>query len=345
MEKGRKDFDYDRKLKEYAHQTGEIRKGVGMAVFWYNTGVWPISLETSACRMVLNQDGSIQVQVGETEIGQGADTAFAQMAAETLGIPFEMVHVVSSQDTDVTPFSTGAYASRQTYMAGFSIRQTGELLKEKIIETAHELTRQMKENLDIINGNIVRVTDGEVLMTLGELATEKLYSLTNNGHLTAESSYQIKNNAYSFGCTFAEVEVDIPGCRVEVKDILNVHDCGKVINPALAEAQVHGGMSMAIGYALSEKLLFDEKTGRPLNNNLLDYKLSTFMDHPDLKAEFIENPEPTSAFGTKALGEPPTCSPAPAIRNAVLQAVGVALNEIPMRPHLLFEEFKKAGLI
>ena len=345
MEKGRKDFEYDRKLKEYAHQTGDIRRGVGMAVFWYNTGVWPISLETSACRMVLNQDGSIQVQVGETEIGQGADTAFAQMAAETLGIPYEMVHVISTQDTDVTPFGTGAYASRQTYMAGFSIRQTGELLKKKIIETAHELTRQMKENLDIINGYIVRTTDGETLMTLGELATEKLYSLTDNGHLTAESSYQIKNNAYSFGCTFAEVEVDIPGCRVEVKDILNVHDCGKVINPALAEAQVHGGMSMAIGYALSEKLLFDEKTGRPLNNNLLDYKLSTFMDHPDLKAEFIENPEPTSAFGTKALGEPPTCSPAPAIRNAVLQAVGVAFDEIPMRPHLLFEGFKKAGLI
>ncbi len=345
MEKGRKEFDYDRKLKEYAHQTGEIRRGVGMAVFWYNTGVWPISLETSACRMVLNQDGSIQLQMGETEIGQGADTAFAQMAAETLGIPFEMVHVVSSQDTDVTPFSTGAYASRQTYMAGFSIRQTGQLLKEKIIETAHELTRQMKENIDIVNGNVVRITDGEVLMSLGELATEKLYSLTDNGHLTAESSYQIKNNAYSFGCTFAEVEVDIPGCRAQVTDILNVHDCGRLINPALAEAQVHGGMSMAMGYALSEKLLFDEKTGRPLNNNLLDYKLSTFMDHPDLKAELIENCEPTSAFGTKALGEPPTCSPAPAIRNAILQAAGVALDEIPMRPHLLFEAFKKAGLI
>ena len=337
MEKGRKEFDYDRRMEKYACQEGDIRRGVGMSVFWYNTGVWPISLETSACRMVLNQDGSIQVQVGETEIGQGADTAFAQMAAETLGIPFDMVHVISTQDTDVTPFGTGAYASRQTYMAGFSIRQTGELLREKILETARDLTRQMKENLDIVNGNVVR--------SLGELATEKLYSLTDNGHLTAESSYQIKNNAYSFGCTFVEVEVDIPGCRAQVTDMLNVHDCGRLINPALAEAQVHGGMSMGIGYALSEKLLFDEKTGKPLNNNLLDYKLSTFMDHPDLKAAFIENDEPTSAYGTKALGEPPTCSPAPAIRNAILQATGVALNEIPMRPHLLFEEFKKAELI
>ncbi len=345
MEKGRKKFNYDARLKKYAHQAGEIRRGVGMSVFWYNTGVWPISLETSGCRMVLNQDGSIQVQVGETEIGQGADTAFAQMAAETVGIPFDMVHVISTQDTDVTPFGTGAYASRQTYMAGFSIRQTGQLLKEKILETARDLTRQMKENIDIVNGDIVRISDGEVLMSLGELATEKLYSLTDNGHLTAESSHQIKNNAYSFGCTFVEVEVDILGCRAQVTDMLNVHDCGKLINPALAEAQVHGGMSMGIGYALSEKLLFDEKTGKPLNNNLLDYKLSTFMDHPDLKAAFIENYEPTSAYGTKALGEPPTCSPAPAIRNAILQAAGVALNEIPMRPHLLFDEFKKAELI
>ena len=200
---GPKYIGWEEKRKQYANQTGPVRRGVGMAIFCYKTGVYPISLETASARMILNQDGSMQLQLGATEIGQGADTAFAQMAAETLGIPFEMVHVVSSQDTDVTPFGTGAYASRQTYMAGFSIRQTGELLKEKIIETAHELTRQMKENLDIVNGNIVRTTDGEILMSLGELATEKLYSLTNNGHLTAESSYQIKNNAYSFGCTFA----------------------------------------------------------------------------------------------------------------------------------------------
>lgn len=345
MEKGNKAFRYEEKLKEFKNQTGEIRRGVGMAVFWYNTGVWPISLETSACRMVLNQDGSIQVQVGETEIGQGADTAFAQMAAETLGIPFEDVHVMTVQDTDITPFGLGAYASRQTYMAGFSIRQTATLLKEKILDAACELTRQIKENMDIVNGKIVRTTDGSILMTMEELAMEKLYSLTNNGHLTAESSCQIKNNAYSFGCTFAEVEVDIPACRAEVIDILNVHDCGKLINPALAKAQVHGGMSMGIGYGLTERLIYDEKTGKPLNNNLLDYKLSTFLDHPSLRAEFIENYEPTSAYGTKALGEPPTCSIAPAIRNAVLNATKVAVNEIPLTPHILFKRFKEEGLI
>ena len=344
LEKGRIALDYDRKYQLYQNQTGPVRRGVGCAIFWYNTAVWPISLESSSCRMVLNQDGSVQVQTGETEIGQGCDTAYSQMAADVLGIPVENIHMVSTQDTDVTPFGTGAYASRQTYVGSFSIQQTGLLLKERILKYAQELTRQSPYLLDIEDGNIIRKTDGRVLMSLGELATEALYSLTNSQHLTAESTYQIKNNAYSFGCSFAEVEVDILLCKVKLLDLVNVHDCGRLINPQLAEAQVHGGMSMAIGYGLSEELKFDPKTGRPLNNNLLDYKLSTFMDHPHLRAEFIENPEPTSPFGTKSLGEPPACSGAPAIRNAILQATGVGLTRCPMTPHVLFEAFQAAGL-
>ena len=345
IDKGMEVTDYLRKYEAYQNQTGDVRRGIGMAVFWYNTAVWPISLETSSCRMVLNQDGSIQVQLGETEIGQGADTAFAQMAADVVGIPLEMVHIVSCQDTDVTPFGTGAYASRQTYTAGFSIRQTGQLLKERILSYAQELTRMPPYNLDIVDGKIVRSTDGRELMSLGDLATEALYSMTHSQHLTAESTSQIKSNAYSFGCTFAEVEVDIPMCKVKLLDIVNVHDAGTIINPALAEAQVHGGMSMGIGFGLSEKLLFDPGSGRALNNNLLDYKLSTFMDHPRLRTFFVENPEPTSAFGTKALGEPPTCSVAPAIRNAVYQATGVFVNEAPLNPHNLFRRFAEEGLI
>lgn len=343
--KGREYLHWDEKLEKYKNQDGPVRRGIGMSIFWYNTAVWPISLETSACRMVLNQDGSIQLQVAETEIGQGADTVFAQMASEALGIKFEDVHVISTQDTDVTPFGTGAYASRQTYVAGFSIKQTADLLKDKILGHAQELTRMPQANLDIKDGNIVRISDGRALMTLGDLANEVLYSLTNCEHITAESTYQIKSNAYSFGCCFAEVEVDIPLCKVNVLDIINVHDCGKLINPQLAEAQVHGGMSMAIGYALSEQLLYDEKTGKPLNNNLLDYKLCTTMDHPHLEAQFVENYEPTSAFGTKALGEPPAVPAAPAIRNAVLNATGVSMYKLPLNPHNLFVRFKEEGLI
>ena len=345
IEKGMEYLDYERKMAEYAKETGPVRHGVGMAIFWYNTAVWPISLESSSCRMVLNQDGSIQLQMGETEIGQGADTAFAQMAAETLGIPFHNVHVVSAQDTDITPFGLGAYASRQTYIGGFAIKQTALMMKERILKYAYELTRMAPFEMDIVEGNIIRKNDGRVLMSLGELATEALYSLSHSEHITAESTYQIKTNAYSFGCSFAEVEVDIPLCKVKLLNIVNVHDCGRLINPALAEAQVHGGMSMAIGYGLSEQLLFDEKTGKPLNNNLLDYKLSTMMDHPDIAARFVENYEPTSAYGTKALGEPPACPGAPAIRNAILNATGVAINCAPITPHVLFARFKEEGLL
>lgn len=345
LDKGAVYIQYAAKRRAYERQTGPVRRGIGCAIFWYNTAVWPISLETASCRMVLNQDGSIQVQTGETEIGQGCDTAFAQMAADAVGIPVEQVHVVSAQDTDVTPFGTGAYASRQTYVGGFAIAQTGQLLKERILQYAQELTRQPRENLSLSEGNIIRNTDGRILLTLGDLAMEALYSLSHSEHLTAESTYQIKSNAFSFGCCFAEVEVDIPLCKVRLLDMINVHDCGRLINPALAEAQVHGGMSMAIGYGLSEQLLFDPKTGRPLNHNLLDYKLSTFLDHPHLEAEFVENAEPTSPYGTKALGEPPACPGAPAIRNAIFNATGVAIDTIPITPHVLFARFKEEGLL
>ncbi len=339
-------MDYRRKYEEYRNQTGPLRKGIGISCFWYNTGVWPISLEHSSCRMVLNEDGTIQLQVGETEIGQGADTAFAQMAADVVGLKdYREVHVVSTQDTDITPYGLGAYASRQTYMCSFSITQTGKILKEKILKHASDLTRMSVDNLDVVNSNIVRKTDGRVLMSLADLATEVIYSLEISDHITAESSYNITSNAYSFGCCIAEVEVDIPLCKATVTKIVNVHDCGKLINPALAEAQVHGGMSMGIGFGLSEQLLFDPKTGKALNNNLLDYKLCTALDHPNLKALFVENPEPTSPFGTKALGEPPATPVAPAIRNAILNATGVAIDRLPMNPHLLFQRFTEEGLI
>ncbi len=345
FDKGAAYIGYNEKYKAYQNQSGPVRRGIGFAPLWYNTAVWPIALETAACRMILNQDGSVQMQVGDTEIGQGADTAFSQMAAETIGLPFDKIHILSCQDTDVTPFGTGAYASRQTYVTGMAVRDCAERLKDKILKTAYRYTRMQPYLMDIQDGNIVRVTDGRVLMSVGDLAMSALYDLDNSIHITAETTTQTKSNAYSFGCCFAEVEVDIPLCRVRLLNIINVHDCGRLINPALAAAQVEGGMSMGIGYALSEKMIYDQKTGRLLNGNLLDYKLSTFMDHPHLEAQFVENYEPTSAYGTKALGEPPVVPVAPAIRAAILQATGVPMYELPMDPHQLFRRFKEEHLI
>jgi len=345
IDKGMARFGWAEKKKAYERQTGPVRRGVGMAIFWYTAGVWPSSVETSSCRMALNQDGSVQLQLGETEIGQGADTAFTQMTADALGVPMRDVHIVTTQDTDVTPFGLGAYASRQTYIASFSIPQTADLLRAKIFRCACEQTGRAEQELDLRDGKIVRRSDGEALLTLGELATTALYNRTRSEHLSAECTADVKSNAFTFGCTFAEVEVDIPMCRVKLLHMLNVHDAGRLINPQLAEAQVHGGMSMAAGYGLSEQLLFDEKTGRVLNNNFLDYKLLTAMDYPDLEADFVQNQEPTGGFGNRSLGEPPACSGAPAIRNAVYHATGVAIDEIPITPHVLYRRFLEEGLL
>lgn len=345
LEKGAEAIDYYGKKEKYKNQTGNIRYGIGCAVYWYNTGVFPISLESSSCRMIVNEDGSVQIQLPETEIGQGADTAFTQMAADSLGMRIEDIHIISTQDTDVSPFGLGAYASRQTYMASFSITKTAKELKEKILDQAYLQTRITPNNLDIVDSTIVRKTDGRKLLTMEELATESLYTLkTENQHITAETTHTVRTNAFSFGASFAEVKVDIDLAKVEVVKLINVHDAGNIINPQLAEAQAHGGMSMAVGFALTEEMKYNDK-GRILNNNLLDYKLGTIADTPEFEVYFIENPEPTSPYHTKSLGEPPTCSPAPAIRNAVLNATGISVNKIPMTPHVLFPLFKENGLI
>jgi xanthine dehydrogenase molybdenum-binding subunit len=268
------------------------------------------------------------------------------MAAETLGIPLDQVHVVSTQDTDVTPFDTGAYASRQTYVGGQAVMRTARQFKEKILEYVDAISDLEARDLDIRDGQIViaRIPDTAV-MSLADVALDAYYQKNRGGQITAEVSYKTRSNAHVFGCTFVDLEVDIPLCRVTINEIYNVHDCGVVINPLNAEGQVHGGMAMSIGAALYEKLMIDPDSGRIYNNNMLDYKVPTIMDVPDLEAAFVETHEPTHPYGSKSLGEPPVLSPAPAIRNAVLDATGVAVNELPLNPKTLCRYFKKAGLI
>ena len=344
MEKGRRFIHWDEKRREYENQTGPIRKGIGMAIFCYKTGVYPISLETAACRMVLNQDGSMQLSMGATEIGQGADTVFTQMAAEVTGITEDRINVMSTQDTDITPFDTGAYASRQTYVSGMAVKKTGAIFKEKILEYGAYMLKRGQDTLDIENNFVVDKDTRKPLLAMEELATTAFYSLDRSVHITAEATSHCKTNTFATGVCFAEVEVDMPLGKVKVTNIVNVHDSGNLINPKLAAAQVHGGMSMGLGYGLSEQLLFDAK-GRPLNDNLLDYKLPTSMDTPDLNALFVELDDPTGPFGNKALGEPPAIPVAPAVRNAVLHATGVAVDSLPLDPQKLVEHFKAAGLI
>ena len=378
IEEGKAYIRWDEKWKQYRNQTGPVRKGVGMAIFCYKTGVHPISLETSSARMVLNQDGSMQLCMGATEIGQGADTVFSQMASETTGISFDKVYIVSTQDTDTTPFDTGAYASRQTYVSGMACKKCGEVLRGKILEYAaymlnHDLTDLSKtvyadqvkeaagrlrealglgadedvtaEMLDIVDSKVVVSGGDPVLFDVAVVADTAFYSLDRSVHITAEVTNHCKDNTFSSGCCFVEVEVDMPLGLVTVKDIVNVHDSGVLINPKTAAAQVHGGMSMGLGYGLSEELLVDEKTGKTLNNNLLDYKIPTAMDTPELNVRFIQLDDPTGPYGNKSLGEPPAIPVAPAIRNAILNATGVHMNMTPMTAQRLIAKFKEKGLI
>ncbi|MBI9095868.1 MAG: xanthine dehydrogenase molybdenum-binding subunit XdhA [Sphaerochaeta sp.] len=342
---GEKHLNYTEKRARYANQTGPVRKGVGMGIFCYKTGVYPIALETAACRMLLNQDGSLQLQMGATEIGQGADTVFAMMAAETVGLTMDKIHVISKQDTDVTPYDTGAYASRQTYVSGMAVKKTAEVFRKRLLDFAGFMLGKDPWDLDIKNNYIVHANKDEQLLSVKTVAEESCYSLTNSTHISAEESHHCSDNTYSFGVCFAEIEVDIPMCHIKVLDIINVHDSGRIINHQTAEGQVHGGMSMGLGYGLYEHLDFDKKTGRMLNDNLLDYKLMTPMDTPDLHVAFVETEDPTGPYGNKSLGEPPTIPIAPAIRNAMLNATGVAVNSIPLNPEKLFYAIREAGLI
>jgi len=200
-------------------------------------------------------------------------------------------------------------------------------------------------DLDIKNNQVVRKNMGTPLVSVAEVAVESCYSLTNSTHIAAEESHHCSDNTYAFGVCFAEIEVDIPMCQIKVLDIINVHDSGRLINRQTAEGQVHGGMSMGLGYGLYEYLKFDPKTGRMLNDNLLDYKLMTALDTPELHAAFVETDDPTGPYGNKALGEPPVIPVAPAIRNALLNATGVAMNSTPLNPEKLFFAFERAGLI
>ena len=344
VQKGRELFHWDEKRAKYAHETGDVRRGVGMALFDYKTGVYPISLEVSNCRMFMNEDGSVNLQMGATEIGQGADTVFTQMAAEATGVTEANIHIVSTQDTDVAPFDLGAYASRQTYVCGQAVKRAGEILREKVTDYASFKLKKPAVELDVEADWVVRKTSRDKLISLADLALEAQYSRERAERLFAEASIDCHENTIATGCTFAEVEVDIPLGKVKILNLLNVHDSGILINPKLAEGQVQGGMSMGIGYALFEELLYDDR-GRPLNDNLLDYKLPTAMDQPDLDAAFVELCDPSGPFGNKALGEPPAISPGPALRNAILQATGVHFNTLPMSPQKLVEGFVRAGLI
>ncbi len=343
LTRGAELIDWKRKREAYRGQTGPIRRGVGVACASYGSNTYPSSVELAGARLILNQDGRVTLAVGATEIGQGADTAMAQMAAEFLKLPLDSIQVVTTQDTDHTPFDTGAYASRQTYTSSAAICAAAREFRNKILDLAALLSGVPRDALDLRDGVIVG-SDGRLpVFTLADLALQSYYHLDLGGPIVAEATHKTRMNPPVYCCTFVDLEVDIPLCRIKVNEIWNVHDSGRIVNPKLATGQVQGGQGMGLGMALYEEMLIDDK-GRVLNNNLLDYKMPTVMDLPDLHCAFVEIPDPTNPFGVRALGEPPLVTPAPAVRNAVWHATGVKVDEIPITPKTLFRYLEKAGL-
>ena len=236
---------------------------------------------------------------------------------------------------DVTDLSKTVYADLVKEAAG-KVRQVLGLHAEE------EITWEM---LDIADSQVVVNGGNPVLFDVAVVADTAFYSLDHSIHITAEVTNQCKDNTFASGCCFVDLEIDMPLGLVTVKDVINVHDSGILINPKTAAGQVHGGMSMSLGFGLSEELLVDEKTGKPLNDNLLDYKIPTAMDAPELHVEFIQLDDPTGPYGNKSLGEPPAIPVAPAIRNAILHATGVHMNTAPMTAQRLIAAFKEKGLI
>ena len=343
---GKEAFKWEERKERIKKENGirkNFKRGIGMAAYSYATGTYPKAFEIAGCHIRMNQDGSMKLSVGATEIGQGSDTVFKQMVAETLGISPDNIFVDAITDTDYTPYDPGAFASRQAYVTGMAIRKAAEQLKEKIFNAVKKFEDIEQHLLEIVDGDIIIKDNKRKIISLSDLALKTFYDMEKAEYLFAEVSHNAHDQSYPMGTTFTEVEVDLKTGRVEVIDIMNVHDSGIILNPVLASGQVEGGIGMGIPYGLAEELKYDEKTGKPLNNTLLDYKMPTSMDLPNMSMLFIEKYDPYGPYGNKALGENPICSPAAAIRNAIVNAIGIEINEIPITPQKLFDALNKRG--
>jgi len=303
---------------------------------WYPIG-FTVAANPSAATVKVNTDGTATVLTGTVETGQGALTVLGQIAAEALGIATDDVHVVSA-DTDTTPMDTGAIASRTTYVTGNAVKLAAEKARDILFEAAAPLLEVPKDQLEARDRKIVVLGYPDKSVGIGEVA---LHSETGLGRpsigsasynpptvpMDPETGQGKPFNTYVYATQIAEVEVDDETGEVEVKRIVAVHDCGTPINPMLVEGQIQGGISMGVGFALQEEILF--KDGAQVNPNLTNYIMPTSLDMPELEVELVDNYDPTGPFGAKGAGEPTAVPTAACIMNAIYDAVGVRIESLP----------------
>jgi putative selenate reductase molybdopterin-binding subunit len=285
-------------------------------------------LDMGGCSIKLNDDGSFNLLIGATDLGTGADTVLAQIAAEVLGVRLEDV-IVYSADTDITPFDTGAYASSTTYISGTAVLRAAEAVRKRIKERAAELLGVDEPCTLELRDRRIWAADGRSV-ALEELALHTLH-WQDQEQIMASASYMSPECPPPFAAQFVAVEVDVGTGQVEVTKMVMAVDCGVAINPVTASGQVEGGMTQALGYAHCEEMVYDA-SGQMLNDRLGPYKIYRADEMPATEVFLVQTMEDSGPFGAKAVAEIPKDGVAPAMRNAILNATGVAIDDLPFTP-------------
>ncbi|MCJ7725941.1 MAG: molybdopterin-dependent oxidoreductase [Acidimicrobiia bacterium] len=316
---------------------GPYRRGVGLSVHMQGSGI-PL-IDMAAATIKMNDDGSFNLLVGATDLGTGSDTILGQIAAEVLGVPLAMI-VVTSSDTDVTPFDTGAYASSTTYVSGKAVEKAAIEVREQIIGVAAAMLQTSREDLEVGDARVT-APDGSSV-TLGEICLRAMYG-ADQFQIGATASCVPEESPPPFLASFAEVEVDVETGMVRVLDYVAAVDCGTPINPRQAEGQVEGAIHNGIGYALTEEMTFTP-LGKVRNPDLARYKIPGWLDTPPIRVILVDSYEPTGPMGAKSIAEIGINGPIPTIANAIFNAVGVRLTEAPFTPEKVWRAMRAAGV-
>ena len=305
--------------------TGRFRRGVGVSLAMHGTAI--PGLDMGGASIKLNDDGSFNVLVGATDIGTGSDTVIAQIAAEVLGVRMEDI-IIHSSDTDFAPFDTGAYASSTTYISGGATKKAAEQVRMQILEVAGHMLKAHLDDLTISN-RIITAPNGQTV-TVSQVALHSLH-VENQQQIMATASWMSYNSPPPFAAQGAEVEVDTETGAVHVVKAISAVDAGRVVNPIMAEGQIEGGATQALGYGVCEEMVYDEQ-GALLTTNLSDYRIYSAVDMPEMQSYLVETHDPFGPFGVKAIAEIPIDGMAPAVANAVADALGIRINQIPLTP-------------
>jgi xanthine dehydrogenase molybdenum-binding subunit len=297
-------------------------RGMGMACCIYKTGQ-----SSSSAVVKVKPDGTAELYMAIMEIGQGAWTVLTQIAAETLGLRFEKVKGIFA-DTETTPYAHGTSGSTTTFTSGLAALQAAEDAKQQIKETASRLLEVDAGEIEIRDGIVFARSDPEQHLPLGHVvARQKERMVVGKATLRTGSKTHIIN---SFAAHFTEVEVDSESGAIRVLRYVAVHDSGRIVNPETAYGQVVGGVVQGLGYALMEEIPLDPESGAPLAMNLDSFKIPNLVDVPLIEPILLNRPDPIGPYGAKALGEPPLVPVAAAIANAVYDATGVRIHELPI---------------